>query len=114
MKQFRFLNNIKFKYEEHHHVRYSSEAIETAVKLSNRYITDRHLPDKAIDVIDEAGSRVHMGNFEVPQDVLDLEEEIEAVKKDKARVVKMQDYEEAARLRDKERNLLSDLGYCKT
>ena len=107
------LENIKFKYEEHHHVRYSSEAIETAVKLSNRYITDRHLPDKAIDVIDEAGSRVHMGNFEVPQDVLDLEEEIEAVKKDKARVVKMQDYEEAARLRDKERNLLSDLDTAK-
>jgi ATP-dependent Clp protease ATP-binding subunit ClpC len=107
------LDNIKFKYEEHHHVRYSKEAIETAVKLSNRYITDRHLPDKAIDVIDEAGSRVHMGNFEVPQEILVLEEEIEAVKKDKARVVKMQDYEEAARLRDKERNLLSDLETAK-
>ena len=107
------LDNIKFKYEEHHRVRYSKEAIETAVKLSNRYITDRHLPDKAIDVIDEAGSRVHMGNFEVPQEILVLEEEIEAVKKDKARVVKMQDYEEAARLRDKERNLLSDLETAK-
>ncbi len=107
------LENIKFKYEEHHRVRYSKDAIETAVKLSNRYITDRHLPDKAIDVIDEAGSRVHMGNFEVPQEILVLEEEIEAVKKDKARVVKMQDYEEAARLRDKERNLLSDLETAK-
>jgi len=107
------LENIKFKYEEHHRVRYSQEAVETAVKLSNRYITDRHLPDKAIDVIDEAGSRVHMGNFEVPHEVLVLEEEIEAVKKDKARVVKMQDYEEAARLRDKERNLLSDLETAK-
>jgi len=107
------LENIKFKYEEHHRVRYSKDAIETAVKLSNRYITDRHLPDKAIDVIDEAGSRVHMGNFEVPQDILDFEEEIEGVKKDKARVVKMQDYEEAARLRDKERNLLSDLETAK-
>jgi ATP-dependent Clp protease ATP-binding subunit ClpC len=71
------------------------------------------LPDKAIDVIDEAGSRVHMGNFEVPHEILVLEEEIEAVKKDKARVVKMQDYEEAARLRDKERNLLSDLETAK-
>ncbi len=103
------LNNIKFKYEEHHHVRYSSDAIDSAVRLSNRYITDRHLPDKAIDVIDEAGSRVHMGNFEVPQDVLDLEESIEKVRVEKAAVVKRQDYEEAARLRDKERNLQSDL-----
>ena len=68
------LDNIKFKYEEHHHVRYSKDAIDSAVKLSNRYITDSHLPDKAIDVIDEAGSRVHMGNFEVPQDILELEE----------------------------------------
>ncbi len=103
------LNNIKFKYEEHHHVRYSSDAIDSAVRLSNRYITDRHLPDKAIDVIDEAGSRVHMGNFEVPQEVLDLEDSIEKVRVEKANVVKRQDYEEAARLRDKERNLQSDL-----
>jgi ATP-dependent Clp protease ATP-binding subunit ClpC len=103
------LNNIKFKYEEHHHVRYSSDAIDSAVRLSNRYITDRHLPDKAIDVIDEAGSRVHMGNFEVPQEVLDLEGSIEKVRVEKAAVVKRQDYEEAARLRDKERNLQSDL-----
>jgi ATP-dependent Clp protease ATP-binding subunit ClpC len=103
------LTNIKFKYEEHHHVRYSSAAIDSAVRLSDRYITDRHLPDKAIDVIDEAGSRVHMGNFEVPQDVLDLEESIDKVRLEKAAVVKRQDYEEAARLRDKERNLQSDL-----
>ncbi len=107
------LNNIKFKYEEHHHVRYTKDAIDSAVKLSNRYITDRHLPDKAIDVIDEAGSRVHMGNFEVPQDVLDLEGEIEKVRQEKAAVVKRQDYEEAARLRDKERNLQSDLEIAK-
>ncbi|MHB1688124.1 MAG: ATP-dependent Clp protease ATP-binding subunit [Ignavibacteriaceae bacterium] len=107
------LNNIKFKYEEHHHVRYSKEAIDSAVKLSNRYITDRHLPDKAIDVIDEAGSRVHMGNFEVPQDILNLEEDIEKVRQEKASVVKKQDYEEAARLRDKERNLQSDLEIAK-
>lgn len=107
------LENIKFKYEEHHRVHYSEDAIESAVKLSNRYITDRHLPDKAIDVIDEAGSRVHMGNFEVPQEVLELEEDIENVRKEKARVVKQQDYEEAARLRDKERNLQSDLEIAK-
>ncbi len=107
------LNNIKFKYEEHHHVRYTKDAINSAVKLSNRYITDRHLPDKAIDVLDEAGSRVHMGNFEVPQDILDLEAEIEKVRLEKASVVKKQDYEEAARLRDKERNLQSDLEIAK-
>jgi ATP-dependent Clp protease ATP-binding subunit ClpC len=107
------LENIKFKYEEHHHVKYSQEAIESAVKLSNRYVTDRHLPDKAIDVIDEAGSRVHMGNFEVPEDVLTLEEEIDEVRIEKATVVKRQDYEEAAKLRDKERNLQSDLDIAK-
>jgi ATP-dependent Clp protease ATP-binding subunit ClpC len=107
------LENIKFKYEEHHHVRYTKEAIESAVKLSNRYITDRHLPDKAIDVLDEAGSRVHMGNFEVPSEILALEGEIDRVKVEKAAVVKKQDYEEAARLRDKERRLQSDLELAK-
>lgn len=103
------LNNIKFRYEEHHHVRYTSEAIDASVRLSSRYITDRHLPDKAIDVIDEAGSRVHMGNFEVPKEILDLEGMIDEVRQEKATVVRRQDYEEAARLRDKERNLQSDL-----
>ena len=107
------LDNIKFKYEQHHHVKYSKDAIQSSVKLSNRYITDRHLPDKAIDVLDEAGSRVHMGNFEVPQDVLDLETDIEKVRQEKAQVVKKQDYEEAARLRDRERNLQSDLEIAK-
>jgi ATP-dependent Clp protease ATP-binding subunit ClpC len=107
------LEKIKFKYEEHHHVKYSDQAIESAVKLSNRYITDRHLPDKAIDVLDEAGSRVHMGNFEVPEEILELEEEIEQVRREKAAVVKRQDYEEAARLRDKERNLQADLESAK-
>jgi ATP-dependent Clp protease ATP-binding subunit ClpC len=99
------LNYIKVKYEEHHHVKYSEQAIESAVKFSNRYITDRHLPDKAIDVLDEAGSRVHMGNFEVPKEILTLEDEIEKIRLEKAQVVKKQDYEEAARLRDTERNL---------
>lgn len=107
------LENIKFKYEEHHKVRYSKEAIDAAVKLSNRYITDRHLPDKAIDVIDEAGSRVHMGNFEVPKEILELEASIDELKKEKSRVVKMQDFEEAARLRDKERNLQTQLEIVK-
>jgi ATP-dependent Clp protease ATP-binding subunit ClpC len=107
------LEKIKFKYEEHHHVKYSDQAIESAVKLSNRYITDRHLPDKAIDVLDEAGSRVHMGNFEVPEEILELEDEIEQVRREKAAVVKRQDYEEAARLRDKERNLQADLESAK-
>jgi ATP-dependent Clp protease ATP-binding subunit ClpC len=107
------LDNIKFKYEEHHHVKYTKDAIESAVRLSNRYITDRHLPDKAIDVLDEAGSRVHMGNFEVPQEILDLEGNIEKVRLEKATVVKRQDYEEAARLRDRERNLQSDLELAK-
>ena len=107
------LENIKFKYEEHHSVKYGPEAIETAVKLSDRYITDRFLPDKAIDVVDEAGSRVHMGNFTVSEEILKLEEEIEAVKKEKINVVKQQDYEEAARLRDQERKLQSDLDIAK-
>ncbi|MBZ0200893.1 MAG: ATP-dependent Clp protease ATP-binding subunit [Ignavibacteriaceae bacterium] len=107
------LEKIKFKYEEHHHVRYSSATVDAAVKMSERYITDRHLPDKAIDVIDEAGSRVHMGNFEVPKDILDLEESIEEIRREKASVVKKQDYEEAARLRDRERNFQSDLETAK-
>ncbi len=107
------LEFIKFKYEEHHHVKYSKEAIDTAVKLSDRYITDRFLPDKAIDVLDEAGSRVHMGNFTVSEDIIKLEEEIEKIKQQKTQVVKQQDYEEAARLRDRERTLLNDLEIAK-
>ncbi|TSA27888.1 MAG: ATP-dependent Clp protease ATP-binding subunit [Ignavibacteriales bacterium] len=107
------LEHIKFKYEEHHHVQYSSEAIHAAVRLSERYITDRHLPDKAIDVLDEAGSRVHMGNFTVSEEILKLEEEVEKIKHQKTQVVKQQDYEEAARLRDKERTLQSDLEVAK-
>lgn len=107
------LNYIKFKYEEHHHVKYSDEAIEASVKLSARYITDRHLPDKAIDVLDEAGSRVHMGNFTVSDEILQLEEEIEKVKQEKIQVVKQQDYEEAAKLRDRERTLQAELEEAK-
>ena len=107
------LNNIKFKYEEHHRVKYSEDAIESAVRLSSRYITDRHLPDKAIDVIDEAGSRVHMGNFEVPANIIELEQMIDKVRLEKATVVKKQDYEEAARLRDKERKFQAELEVAK-
>ncbi len=103
------LNNIKFKYEEHHSVKYSEEAIEAAVSLSERYITDRYFPDKAIDVLDEAGSRVHMGNFKVSDEILELEEKIDKIRRDKITVVKKQDYEEAAQLRDTERKLQIEL-----
>jgi ATP-dependent Clp protease ATP-binding subunit ClpC len=107
------LNNIKGKYETHHHVRYSEDAIEKAVRLSERYITDRFLPDKAIDVMDEAGARVHLSNIHVPNEILELEKSIEEVKAEKNKVVKMQNFEEAARLRDKEKQLLDALDQAK-
>jgi ATP-dependent Clp protease ATP-binding subunit ClpC len=107
------LKNIKHKYEEHHSVRYSDKAIDAAVKLSDRYITDRFLPDKAIDVLDESGSRVHLANIHVPKEILDLEGEIEKIKQSKNQVVKTQNFEEAARLRDLEKKLLSDLEIAK-
>jgi len=80
------LNNIKEKYEDHHNVDYTPEAISACVKLTNRYITDRHLPDKAIDALDEAGSRVHIRNIVVPQSILDVEKKIEEVKDEKNKV----------------------------
>lgn len=107
------LKNIKDKYEEHHNVRYSEEAIELAVGLSERYITERYLPDKAIDVMDEAGARVHLGNIRVPEDIVRLEEEIEGIREDKNRVVKSQRFEEAARLRDTEKKLQEQLEEAK-
>ena len=107
------LQNIKQNYEEHHGVRYTDGAIEAAVRLSDRYITDRYLPDKAIDVLDEAGSRVHLANIVVPKEILQLEEEIEKIKQSKNQVVKNQNFEEAARLRDLEKKLLSDLEIAK-
>jgi ATP-dependent Clp protease ATP-binding subunit ClpC len=107
------LSNIKQHYEDHHNVRYSEEAIKLAVQLSDRYITDRFLPDKAIDVMDEAGARVHLSNIKVPPEILDLEEKIEDVKEEKNQVVKSQRFEEAARLRDKEKNLQEDLEQAK-
>jgi ATP-dependent Clp protease ATP-binding subunit ClpC len=103
------LTQIQPKYEEHHNVEYDEGAIELTVKLSERYITDRHLPDKAIDVMDEAGARVHLANIKVPPEVVDLEEQIEEVKEEKNRVVKSQNFEEAAQLRDKEKRLQEEL-----
>lgn len=107
------LTNIKDKYEDHHHVNYSDEAIAACVKLSDRYISDRFLPDKAIDVLDEAGARVHINNIHVPADIVKLEEQIENIKKEKNKVVKSQKYEEAAQLRDKEKKFLEQLDAAK-
>jgi ATP-dependent Clp protease ATP-binding subunit ClpC len=107
------LQNIKHKYEEHHGVHYTDKAVVSAVKLSDRYITDRYLPDKAIDVLDESGSRVHLANIHVPKEILELEGEIEKIKLSKNQVVKNQNFEEAARLRDLEKKLLSDLEIAK-
>ncbi|MDC1504035.1 ATP-dependent Clp protease ATP-binding subunit [Winogradskyella sp.] len=103
------LNNIKGKYEEHHNVDYTDEAIEACVKLTNRYMTERFLPDKAIDALDEAGSRVHITNIEVPKQILELEQKLEEVKETKNSVVKKQKYEEAAKLRDDEKRIEKEL-----
>ncbi|MDZ4756894.1 MAG: ATP-dependent Clp protease ATP-binding subunit [Bacteroidota bacterium] len=103
------LQNIRDKYEEHHSVSYTPESIIACVKLSTRYMADRFLPDKAIDVLDEVGARVHLNNIHVPQNVLDLEKQIEEIKVLKNQVVKSQKYEEAAKLRDREKNLLESL-----
>ncbi|WP_299113696.1 ATP-dependent Clp protease ATP-binding subunit [uncultured Winogradskyella sp.] len=103
------LNNIKSKYEEHHNVDYTDEAIEACVKLTNRYMTERFLPDKAIDALDEAGSRVHITNIDVPKQILELEQKLEKVKETKNSVVKKQKYEEAAKLRDDEKRLEKEL-----
>lgn len=103
------LNQIKGKYEKHHSVRYSDEAIQACVKLTDRYVTDHFLPDKAIDALDEAGARVHLANITVPKHIIQLEEEIEATSLEKNAMVKKQRFEEAARLRDKEKRLIEDL-----
>lgn len=107
------LDNIKDKYEEHHHVTFTKEAIEACVKLSDRYISDRYLPDKAIDVMDEAGAKVHINNINVPEGIVKLEDAIEEVKKEKNQVVKSQKYEEAAKLRDDEKKLKERLEEAK-
>jgi ATP-dependent Clp protease ATP-binding subunit ClpC len=99
------LNNIKDKYEDHHNVTYTDEAIEACVKLTSRYMTDRFLPDKAIDALDESGSRIHITNIIVPKEVLNLEAQLEKIKEDKTAAVNGQKYEEAARLRDDEKRV---------
>ena len=103
------LENIKGKYEDHHNVSYTDEAIQACVKLTNRYMTDRFLPDKAIDALDEAGSRVHITNIDVPKKIIELEGKLEAVRELKTSVVKKQKYEEAAKLRDDEKTLEREL-----
>ncbi|MDR6968068.1 ATP-dependent Clp protease ATP-binding subunit ClpC [Flavobacterium arsenatis] len=103
------LNNIKNKYEDHHNVIYTQEAIEACVKLTDRYMSERFLPDKAIDALDEAGSRVHITNIDVPKQILDLERQLEEVRELKNTVVKKQKYEEAAKLRDDEKRIEKDL-----
>jgi ATP-dependent Clp protease ATP-binding subunit ClpC len=103
------LNNIKERYEDHHNVVYTPEAIQACVKLTNRYITDRHLPDKAIDALDESGSRVHITNIIVPEAILTLEKKVEETKKDKIRAVKNQNFEKAASFRDKEKEYIEQL-----
>jgi len=100
------LHNIKSRYEDHHNVEYTPEAIEGCVKLTARYITDRYLPDKAIDALDEVGSRVHISNINVPENIIKLEEKIEKTKEEKITAVKSQNFEKAASFRDKEKNLL--------
>ena len=107
------LENIQSKYEDFHNVSYNQEAIEACVKLSDRYMTDRLLPDKAIDVLDEVGARVHLKNINVPQNIIDLEAQIEEIKQEKNRVVKSQRFEEAASLRDKEKRLGEELEKAK-
>ncbi|WP_443939885.1 ATP-dependent Clp protease ATP-binding subunit [Pedobacter sp. MW01-1-1] len=107
------LSRIKDKYEEHHGVTYTQEAIEACVTLTSRYISDRFLPDKAIDALDEAGSRVHLTNIHVPQNIIDIEAKIEDIKIEKNKVVRSQKYEEAAKLRDTEKNLIEELDKAK-
>lgn len=107
------LNNIKDKYEEHHNVYYTPEAIEACVKLADRYVTDRNFPDKAIDILDEAGSRVHLINIKVPQEIEQQEREIEEVRSSKMEAVRLQDFELAASFRDKEKSMIDDLEVMK-
>jgi ATP-dependent Clp protease ATP-binding subunit ClpC len=100
------LHNIKERYEDHHNVTYTDSAIEACVRLTNRYISDRHLPDKAIDALDESGSRVHISNIVVPEKILDLEGQLDEIKKEKLVAVKSQNFEKAASYRDRERDIL--------
>ena len=103
------LKNIKEKYESHHNVNFTDDAIEACVKLTDRYVSDRFLPDKAIDAMDEAGSRVHITNMDVPKNIVELETSLENVRDNKNTVVKKQKYEEAAKLRDDEKRIEKEL-----
>lgn len=103
------LRQLKDRYEDHHHVYYTDAAIEACVRLSGRYITERQFPDKALDVLDEAGARVYMANIQVPTRILELETKIEEVREKKSQVVRSQRYEEAAQLRDTEKRLQEQL-----
>ena len=103
------LSNIRGKYEAFHHVEYTDETLEACVKLSDRYISDRFLPDKAIDVMDEVGARVHLKNIHVPKHIMELEAEIEQVKEEKNQAVRDQEYEKAANFRDSESKLIRQL-----
>jgi len=107
------INNVKDRYEAHHGVKYSDEAVKACVKLAERYITDRHLPDKALDVLDEAGARVHLANINVPTSITEIEQKIEEARQQKNSVVKAQNFEEAARLRDLEKRLQQELETAK-
>ena len=107
------LQNIKERYEEHHNVIYSDDALNACVTLTNRYMSDRHLPDKAIDALDEAGSRVHINNINVPQNIINLEKELDEIKSKKGSVIKKQRFEEAAKLRDEERKIENNLKKAK-
>jgi ATP-dependent Clp protease ATP-binding subunit ClpC len=109
----KILNNIKDKYEEHHSVAYTDEAIAACVRFSERYITDRMFPDKAIDVLDETGAKVHLSNIVVPKEIIALEEKINDVRNEKNLVVKRQNFEEAAKLRDLEKKLQNELETAK-
>lgn len=103
------LQGLKERYESHHHVRYTDEAIKVCVDLSNRYITDKFMPDKAIDVMDEAGARVHINNLVVPQELVEMEKDVEKIRHQKEQVVSQQDFEQAAKLRDQERFLIEKI-----
>lgn len=107
------LNNIKSRYEDHHLVRYTPEAIEACVKLTNRYMSERHLPDKAIDALDEAGARVHIKNIDVPAEITELEQRIESVRKDKKAAISEQKFEEAGMYRAEEVKLMEKLEAAK-
>jgi len=107
------LNNIKGRYEDHHLVRYSDDAIEACVKLTNRYISDRHLPDKAIDALDEAGARVHISNIHVPTEIVEMEKQVEEIRQQKKLAIKEQRFEDAGKYRDEEKSLAEKLENAK-